>query len=350
MEGTQAMNDSQVAAHAAMDPGRLIHLSMGFWAPKAFLSAVELGVFGSLVGGAKTADALVADLGLHGRGARDFFDTLVALGLLERDSEGRYSNGAEAALYLDPARPTYLGHFFRMIDQRLYEVWGKLSDALRTGCPQNEGRDGKAPFEALYADPDRLKLFIQAMSAISAPQADALAENFAWKQVRSVADIGAAEGGLLARVLAANPHMTGIGFDLPPVRPHFDALMERFGVSSRARFETGDFFAAPLPEAEVIVMGHILHDWNLEQKQTLVRKAFAALPSNGWFLINEMMIDNERRTPPGLLMSLNMLLETPGGYDFTPAECEQWMSEAGFVDIHFQPMPGAHTLAIARKP
>ena len=128
------------------------------------------------------------------------------------------------------------------------------------------------------------------------------------------------------QVALAHPHLRGIGYDLAPIAPIFADFVAACGVQDRLHFQAGDFFHDPLPAVDVLVMGHILHDWGLDDKRALVAKAYAALPDGGALLVYESMIDDERRTNAfGLLMSLNMLIETPAGFDYTPAQCVAWM-------------------------
>ena len=100
-------------------PDRILQLGMGFWASKALLSAVELGVFTALAQAPLDGEALRERLGLHPRGARDFFDALVALGMLER-TDSRYANTPETDLFLDRAKPTYVGALLEMSNARTY--------------------------------------------------------------------------------------------------------------------------------------------------------------------------------------------------------------------------------------
>lgn len=336
----------------SITPEKIMQLGLGFWASKVFLSAVELHVFDALAKTPLTAEQLSKELALSQRSNRDFLDALVALGLLNRDNE-KYSNGPEAAEFLVSTKPTYIGGFFEMVNSRLYKSWGGLTEALRTGTPQNEAKDtdSKELFSKLYQDPDRLRLFLGSMTGISRGPAYAIATKFAWKNYNSFADIGTAQGGLAVTIATQHEHLQGIGFDLREVKPVFEEFAAANSVQERLKFLAGDFFKDELPKVDVIVMGHILHDWNLHEKRMLVRKAFDALPSGGAFVVYDTMIDNDRsQNLMGLLMSLNMLIETPGGFDYTMKDCESWLKEAGFKDIKFEPLIGPHTMAIAIKP
>ncbi len=335
---------------ADLSHDRIMQLAMGFGASKTLLSAVEIGVFGAFGDGPLDLAALRVRLGLHERAARDFFDALVALGLLQRDDAGHYNNTDEAARFLDPAASGYIGGIIEMFNARLYGFWGSLTEALRTGLPQNEAKHGGDLFAALYADPDRLEGFLRAMTGQSLPVAQILARIFPWEAVRTVVDIGTAQGCLLVELARCHAHLTGGGFDLPAVAPIFTRYVESHGLSERLRFTSGDFFSDDLPRADVLVMGLVLHDWDLPTKRMLISKAYAALEKGGSLIIYEFLIDDERRTHlPGLLMSLNMLIETRGGFDYTGADCIGWTRDAGFTDCRVVPLIGPHSAVIPTK-
>jgi hypothetical protein len=329
---------------------RIMQTAMGFWASKTLMSAVEFGVFGVLAAGPMDEASLRRRLGIHERAARDFFDALVAQGLLERDQNGIYNNSPEAAHFLDPARLGYIGGIIEMFNARLYGFWGTLTEALRTGEPQNEAKSGGDVFTKLYDDPARLKGFLRGMTGITTPVAEALARAFPWETVRSVFDIGSAQGCVPVRLALAHAHLKAGGFDLPEVGPIFIRFVTDHALADRVRFVSGDFFTEALPSADVLVMGMILHDWDLPAKRMLLEKAYAALPQGGSLIVCEMLIDDERRAHlPGLLMSLNMLIETRGGFDFTAADCASWMKDAGFVSTRSVPLAGPYSAVIGTK-
>ena len=287
---------------------------------------------------------------MHARGARDFLDALVALRMLDRGDDGRYRNTPAADLFLDRGKETYVGGMLEMANARLYPFWGSLTEALRTGEPQNEAKRGGDVFREIYADPGRLRGFLKAMTGVSLGVAGAIAAKFPWRDRRTVVDVGCAEGALPVRVASAHPHLAGGGFDLPDVRPHFEAYVAAHGLSDRLSFHAGDFFADPLPRADVLVMGHILHDWDLDKKRLLLAKAFDALPPGGALVVYEALIDDARRENAfGLLMSLNMLIETRGGFDFTATDCVGWMREAGFREARAEHLAGPDSMVVGVK-
>jgi O-methyltransferase domain/Dimerisation domain len=333
-----------------LTPERIMQVGLGFWSSKTLLSAVEMGVFTELAKRAEDLETLQGRLGIHPRSARDFFDGLVALGFLSR-ANGKYANTPVSDLYLDKHKPTYIGGILEMANYRLYDHWSHLTVALRTGKQQNESKDGTgSPFEALYADPARLKIFLAAMTGISRGANRAIAKKFAWSKYRTFADVGTAQGDLAVQIAVANAHLNGFGFDLPEVGPIFEEYAEEHGVNGRLRFHAGNFFTDALPRVDVITMGHILHDWDLDEKKMLLRKAHDALTDNGAVIVYDAIIDDDRsQNAFGLMMSLNMLVETPGGFDYTGRDCMGWMKEVGFREAHVEHLAGPDSMVVGIK-
>jgi SAM-dependent methyltransferase len=337
-----------------VDPSHIMQVGMGFWASKTLLSAVELELFTKLGGDAMTGTQIAETLELHGRAIPDFPDALVALELLEREGEGSdalYRNTQTTAVFLDRTSPAYIGGILEMSNARLYRFWGDLTEALRTGEPQNEIKHtGKQMFEELYSDPDRLEQFMNAMAGISLGPFSALAERFDFSKYKTLCDVGGATGQLSIIVANRHPHMRCTSFDLPVVATIAKRTVEAAGLSERVAAVGGDFFADPLPGADVITMGLILHDWNLERKMHLIKAAYDALPEGGAFIVVENLIDNPRRENAfGLLMSLNMLIEFGDAFDYTGADFAGWCKEVGFKETEVIPLAGPASAGVAYK-
>lgn len=340
-----------VNSRVELTPEHIMQTGLGFWSSKALLSAIEMGVFTELSNGPQEFGKLSGRLGLHPRSARDYLDALVALGFLQR-SDGRYSNTPETDLFLDRRKPTYIGGMLEMANARLFGFWNHLTEALRTGKQQNEAKEEGSPslFQALYADPARLKEFLSAMSGLSRGANLAIAKRVPWAKYKTYADVGTAQGDLAVQIALANPHLKGIGFDLAEVGPVFEDYVKASGLSERVCFQAGDFFSQELPKVDVITMGHILHDWGLENKKMLVGKAYKALNGGGALVVYDAIIDDDRsKNAFGLLMSLNMLVETPEGFDYTGAECIGWMKEAGFREARVEHLAGPDSMVVGVK-
>ncbi|HMB94387.1 MAG TPA: methyltransferase [Rhodothermales bacterium] len=339
---------------AAPTPDRIMQTATAFWASKVLLTAVEFDLFSTIGDGAMTADELGEALGIHPRGRYDFFDALVALGFLKRDGdgpEGRYRNTPSTAAFLDKSSPSYIGGMPEMLNARLFGFWNHLGEALKTGQPQNEIKlHGKPIFEELYAEEAQLGQFLEAMTGFQAANFQLLAERFDFSRYQTLTDAGGALG-LLSRILGTrHSHMTFTTFDLPPVAPHAQQHIASAGMEDRVTVVSGDFFEDDLPRADVVTMGNILHDWNLEKKKHLIGKAYAALPEGGAFIAIENLIDDARRENAfGLLMSLNMLIEFGDAFDYTFADFQSWGKEAGFARFEKLPLAGPTSAAVAYK-
>jgi precorrin-6B methylase 2 len=336
--------------HDHPTPAKILETGLAFWASKTLLSAVEMGLFTELATGPKGFEELRGRLGLHARGARDFFDTLSALGFLQK-SQDSYANTRETDLFLDRKKPSYVGGILEMANQRLYPFWAHLTEALHTGLPQNEMKGGGASFfEALYAEPVRLRQFLASMTGLSHGANLTIAHKFPFGDYKTFVDVGTAQGDLAVQIALANPHLRGVGFDLPEVAPVFEEYAAATGVADRVQFAGGSFLTDALPKADVVLMGHILHDWDLATKKLLIAKAYDALPVGGALVVYEAIIDDARsQNAFGLMMSLNMLIETPGGFDYTGADCTAWMREAGFKATRVEALVGPDSMVVAIK-
>ncbi len=337
-----------------LDPSGIMEIASGYWRSKVLLSAVGLGLFTALATTPLARSEIQDAFGLAPRPAADFLDALVSMGLLAREGDGdgaRYANTPETARFLDRRSPAYMGGVLELWEARNFRFWADLTEAIRTGRAQSETkRSERSFFETLYEDPARLEAFMNAMAGASSANFELLARRFPFERYRTLTDVGGASG-VLSRLLAkAHPHLLCTTFDLPAVTAIAERAIAAEGLGAHVSAVAGDFFVDPLPEADVITMGMILHDWNLEGKKELVRKAYAALPQDGAFIAIEALIDDARRENTfGLMMSLNMLIEFGDAFDFTGAEFRSWCAEAGFRRFEVIPLAGASSAAIAHK-
>lgn len=337
-----------------LDPSPILQTAFGFWHSKVLLTAVEMGLFTKLAHRRLTGTELGAEMGLHPRGIADFFDALVALKFLGREGEGpssKYFNTPEGLHFLDETSPRYIGGILIMLNARLFKFWNDLPEALRTGKPQNEIKHGqKGMFEELYSDLPRLEQFMGAMTGLSRMNFEVFADKFDFSKFQTLCDVGGATGLLSIESAKRHSHLKCISFDLPPVEPIAKKHISAAGLEDRITTASGDFFQDPLPQADIITMGMILHDWNLEKKMHLIRAAYDALPPGGAFVVIEALIDDARReNVQGLMMSLNMLIEFGDAFDYSGADFRQWCSEVGFKRFEVIPLAGPSSAAVAYK-
>jgi hypothetical protein len=336
------------------DPSAILQTAFSFFSSKVLLTAVELGVFTGLANRRLTGAELGAELQFHPRAIADFFDALVAMRFLDREGDGpqaKYFNTPEGALFLDEKSPRYIGGIMVMLNARLFKFWHDLPEALRTGKPQNEIKHGqKGMFEELYDELPRLEQFMGAMTGISRINFEVFADKFDFSRYKTLCDVGGATGLLSIEVAKRHPKLKCTSFDLPVVEPIAKKHIAAAGLNGRVGTASGDFFKDPLPRADVITMGMILHDWNLEKKMHLIRAAYDALPPGGALVAIESLIDDARReNVQGLLMSLNMLIEFGDAFDYSGADFRKWCGEVGFKRFDVIHLAGPSSAAVAYK-
>lgn len=338
-------------------PQHIMQIGLGFWASKTLLAAVNFQLFTILAEKEKLSALQIKDrLGLKctDRNIYDFLDTLTAFGFLQREGllgSAVYSNGTDTNVFLDKKKPSYIGGILEMANNRLYSFWGDLETGLLTGLPQNEIKQGDNDmFAKLYESPERLREFVHAMSGIQMGNFMAFAQKFDFSKYKTLTDAGGAGAILSLMVAKHQPHMQCTSFDLPPVAPIARENIDHFGLSARVKTINGDFFKDDLPKADVVTMGNILHDWDEEKKLLLIKKAYEALSPGGALVAIENVIDEQRKENTfGLMMSLNMLIETGKGFDYTFSDFTAWAKAAGFKNTAIIPLTGPTSAAIAYK-
>jgi precorrin-6B methylase 2 len=338
-------------------PENIMQIGTGFWASKILLSAVKFQLFTLLAeNNSMSAQQIKSALNLQctNRNVYDFLDALTAFHFLNREGlleTARYSNSNDTAIFLDKNKPSYIGGILEMLNNRLYNNWGNLEAGFLTGHSQNKAANGKEdPFESLYATPEKLKEFINAMSGIQMGNFIAFAQKFDFSKYKTLTDAGGSSGLLSCMVARYQPHMSCISFDLPAVESIARENLFCLESADRVKLMSGNFFTGTIPAADVVVMGNILHDWDEQLKMKLMEKAFEAIPDGGAFVAIENIIDDDRKQNAfGLMMSINMLVETGKGFDYTFADFSKWAEKVGFKSTALLPLAGPASAAIAYK-
>ena len=338
-------------------PASIMQIGSGFWASKLLLSAVKFQLFTKLTEKkSMSAQQIKTMLNLKCTDIHlyDFLDALTGFGFLQRDGlldSAIYSNSIDTDAFLDINKPAYVGGMLEMFNNRLYQFWGNLEEGLLSGLPQNEIKAGDdSLFDELYQSPERLLEFINAMGSIQNGNFNAFAQKFDFSKYKTLTDVGGCGGALSVVVAKYQPHMKCTSFDLPVVEPVAKAKIANTSFSDRVTTASGDFFADAFPKADVVVMGNILHDWDEPKKIQLLQKAYDALQEGGAFVAIENVIDDERiKNVFGMLMSLNMLIETGTGFDYTFSSFNKWTKSVGFKSTSIVSLAGPASAAIAYK-
>ncbi len=337
-----------------INPEQIMKVGMGFWASKTLLTAIQLELFTHLSQQELSGQEIQAKIKLHERSLFDFLDSLVAMGFLVRTGlkeSALYSNAEDVDFFLDKNKPQYLGGMLEMANSRLYQFWNSLDEALLSGLPQNETKNGgKSIFEIIYSNPLRLEEFVRAMGSLQMGNFIQFSNHFDFSKYKSFCDLGGAGGYLSAVITNDHPHLKCTTYDLPPIAPIAKSITTKLCGDGKVTIKSGDFFHNPLPKSDIITMGNVLHDWSLEDKKKLMRNAYQALPNEGVLVVIENIIDDERKKNVfGLLMSLNMLIETPEGFDFSFQDFSEWAEEIGFRKTEKIPLAGPSSAVLAFK-
>lgn len=324
----------------------------GFWVSQTLFAMHDLGVFAALADGPATAERLAERLGFDADAGDRLMTAAVALGLLVR-TEGAYANSPIAEATLVPGAPRYVGGFIAHARKDLYPLWAHLDDAVRESRPQWERAFGATtanPFEAMYAEPERLREFLYAMRMGSMASAASMLDAYDFAGHSCLLDVGGALGVISVEVAKRHPHLRAITFDLPAVRPLAEEYVAANGLSDRITIAEGDMFADALPKgADVVHLSWILHDWDDERCARLLASCFQALPSGGAILLGESLVD-DAGSPAPALMSLNMLVATDGGRERTAEQYRRLLEDAGFVDVAAHKLDGMRDLVTAKRP
>jgi len=341
---------------AATSPENIMRIGMGFWPSQVLLTAVKFQLFTLLAPLPLSASEIKQTLDLHAtdRHVYDWLDALTGLGFLQRSGlleNALYSNSTDTNIFLDRNKPSYIGGILELANRRLYNSWGRLDAAMLTGQLQDQDMAGKGhSFTEVYATPEKLKEFLDAMSGINMANFKAFAGKFDFSPYKTLTDAGGAGGQLSITIAGQQSHMTCTTFDLPIVEALAAENIQRSGMTEKVKAASGDFFTGTIPAADVIVMANILHDWDEEKKLHLIQKAYDTLPSNGVFAAIEHVIDDQRTKKVfGMMMSLNMLLQTGKGFDYTFSDFQSWAYAVGFTRTELLPLTDKSSAVLAYK-
>ncbi len=334
-----------------LTPITLMQMISGFWVSKALASAIDLDLFTKLSGRGGDVKQVSKLLGLHPRPAEMLISACAALGLLEKRGKQFY-NSSLSEEYLVKGKPHYFGGVVSLLDQRLYLPWNKLKEALRTNRAQT-WEDHSGIFEQISSNPEKQRLFTEGMHSFSVHSGRALAEAFDFSPYTQLLDVGGASGAYCIEAIRCYPNLRAVVFDLPEPLQIAKEKISESGYSDRIKLHIGDFFKDELPKgSDVILLSMILHDWSSETNLKILRKCYNGLPSGGVVIVSELMMDNDKTGPvPAALMSLNMLIETEGGRNYTWSEYIEWLMKIGFKNIKRVNIesPGANGILIGYK-
>lgn len=345
---TTVSMDSAKLAQAQL---RLMELAFGFVTSQAFVAAHDLGLFDALTTTPVTIDDISGRIGIRPVACRRLLMLLVNLGLVEREGD-RFSN-TEIGELCSSRSPVKLGATSRI--NPFYAMAGRLTPALREYGPQWQATLGVTAadaFAALYADPVGLREFADLMNAISVPQGRLIAERVDFAPYSCIMDVAGGPGGQSIAIGVRHPHLRGIITDLEPVCVVARENIVAAGLDPRFAAVAADLIAGPYPTgADVILLGHILHDWSDDVCRRILRNCAAALPTGGTLLISESVLsDDFSGSTVTLVKDLLMLLANESGArERSEGEYRELLDAEGFEVTDLLRLEAPRDLLVARK-
>jgi 3-hydroxy-5-methyl-1-naphthoate 3-O-methyltransferase len=344
--------DPRQQSHTAITPIPLMQLATAFWAFKTLATAVDMDLFTHLSATPMTAQEMARWFRIEERPAEMLLTGCAGLGLLGKQ-DGRYCNTPLAEQFLVRGARYYFGGVVTMFNRRLYAGWDKLPEAMSTNRPTTWNPDKQASlFEG--SDPAMMQTFWQAMHSLSVFTARALGEAVDFSKFRRLLDVGGGSGAFDIELCQRCPSLSATVYDLPFVTEIAQERIAEAGLSNRISTQPGDFFADPQYPVghDVILLSMIMHDWSEQEDRAILRKCYEALPPGGAVVISELLVNDDKTGPAhAALMSLNMLIETVGGRNYTAAELRAWLGDVGYhnVEVVWFEAAGANGAVIGYK-
>lgn len=308
-------------------PDRIMQMAHGFWPAAILSSAAAYDFFTHIAHGRDTSDAIAGAAGTDPRGTRMVLDSLVALELLTKQG-GRYALTAETDTFLVRDRRTSIAEMIAEHPPLMWDEWGRLREALKTGRPVRTVDD-------LGSGGEFFPRLIRMIMSLSLGPADAVAEYLGIGSVLTgarVLDVGAGACAWTIPFARRDPAARITAFDLEPVLRESAKIVREFGVADSFQMQPGDYRTDDLGnDYDVVVFGNVCHIETADSNRQLIASAHRALKAGGRLVIGDML-PNEERTGPAfpVMFAINMFLHCDGD-TYTFGEYHTWLLEAGFA-------------------
>lgn len=369
-----------------ISPEPIFQMTIGFWASKTLMAAVELEIFTKISSSDKktvTLNQLQEMIGLEKRPTEVLVAALVAMGLLNateiNDKENNkvanidkqqqqqqqqfYSNSPLSDTFLDKTKPTYIGDFIMIMDKQFYLKWDSILQSLQTNKPFDKN-SAKKDLEALstkdifetaasnHIAGQQLEKFTHAMYGVSVAPAMSLAKTFDFSKYKKMMDIGGGSGVYAIQVVKENPNMKAMVLDLEPACNIANQYIKRFGLEDKIQTKVFDFFKDEFPkECDIAFLSHIIHQYSKEANIALLKRIYNNLPNeNSAIIISEWFLNNDKTGPlHSALLGMTMILEHKDGRNYSYSEVSEMLSNAGFKDMQQKSLSGPADIIIGYK-
>lgn len=326
----------------------LMGMATGFVVSKALAAVAELGIADALASRPMTAAELAAGTGTDPASLHRVLRTLAGFGVFaEAPETGRFALTPLAEL-LKRDHPDSLCDYVLMVNDTLYAAFAEFGYSVRTGERAFDRVFGAPVFAHLAEHPAKACTFQRAMNQAYRTECDLVAGAWDFSSHRKVLDVGGGNGQLLSAILARHPHLEGILLDREA-----GIAAARAGVGGplpRCRLVTGDFFEEVPQGADLILLKHVIHDWDDERSTDILTRCREALAPGGRILVLDAVVPPGNDFSPAKVIDL-IMLAVPGGVERTERDFARLFSRAGLRLETVRPLtPELAIVAAAPEP
>jgi hypothetical protein len=322
-----SVNEEEVVSEPS-PRDELARLTSGYWHTQAIHVAAVLGLADLLKDGPRTPEDLSTSTGTNPRSLYRLLRALASLGVFAEDEQRRFALTPMAECLRSDV-PGSLRSLAVMRGEWQYEAWGRLLYSVQTNQPAFEKVFGMPLFDFLSRNPDKGRLFDEAMTGVHGRETAAMLQAYDFSGVGTLADIGGGNGEVLSSVLKKHPDVRGVLFDLPAVAERARANVEAVGLAGRCAVLSGNFFEFVPAGADAYLLRHVIHDWDYDRAGTILRNCRQAMGRQGRLLVVEGVVPPGNEPSVSKFFDLAMLV-VPGGMERTEEEYRRLFEEAGF--------------------
>ena len=317
-------------------PVFLTELAFGMKMTQALYVAAKLGIADLLSTGPRHVSQLAASTETSERSLYRVLRSLAAVGIFrETDPKVFELTPYAGALRSDVPNSFRNGAIF-MGEEWLWNVMGQMLYSVKTGKSAWARVHGSDAFDYLADNPEQLEIFNRAMTDMTVSTAPAIIDAYDFSLFNTIVDIAGGHGYLLAQILKATPGLRGVLFDVEPVITGAKAVLEKEVVTDRVETVAGNFFESVPSGADAYIMKYIIHDWDDELSNKILKNIARAMPCHAKLLIVEMIVPEGNEPHFSKVMDLGMLV-LPGGVERTRAEYHALLAGAGLRLDHIIP-------------
>lgn len=326
---TQMATDTADYERMEQVTSRMRQLIMGFRTTQLLHVAAKLNIADKLDAGPRTAQELAEQVNVLPAALYRLLRALTSLDVLTETAEGAFALTSTGKLLRSNLPGSMRNVALLYGEDWLWRAYGNLQYSVETGRPAFPETHGVRFYDFLSRNPEAAAVFHAAMTDFSGHEARAIVDAYDFAGVDSIVDVGAGQGALLAAILRAYRHVSGLAFDLPAAEPEFHRMLGGSDLPGRARFVAGDFFDVLPHGADVYLLKSVLHNWDNAAVLRILQVCRRAIAPAGRLLVIERLVTSESVSSEAKLFDINMLV-TVGGQERTEREYAELLEQAEF--------------------